>query len=61
MDNQISGMRSILDDSNEPLGVKIRTYYKRDWIFSTKLEKSIVVGMLIWTIYSIGRWLFRLI
>jgi len=35
-----------------------KKFYTHDWVFSTIWEKGIVLGSLIWTIFSIGRFVY---
>ena len=60
--NEDLGIKSIATANKEQLGEKFRQIaeriFKWDWIFSTPFEKVIVTASLIWSIYSVGSWIF---
>ena len=54
-------IRSLTNDLNTPIGEQLKGMIKLDWIFNKPYEKIILVAMMVWSIYSVGRFLFGLI
>jgi hypothetical protein len=59
--NQILGIKSIAQSNKEhPLRI-IRDIYELDWIFSTKLEKILLLGCVGWATYSVFKFILGVI
>jgi len=59
-DNQILGIKSIAQNNKEHPFKMIRNIYELDWIFSTKLEKVLLLGCVAWATYSIFKFIISL-
>ena len=54
-------IRSLVNDLNTPIGEQLRGIVKLDWIFNKPYEKIILVAMMLWSLFSIGKFLFGLL
>lgn len=64
MEENRFGIKSIKNSLSVPIGTTIRDYFKRittyDWVFGTFLEKVILILCILWSFYSIIRFVWEL-
>lgn len=58
-------IKPISEVMNKPIGQiymeSLKKAYTHDWIFSAIYEKIIVFGSVVWSLYSIGKFLFNIV
>jgi len=59
--NQILGIKSIAESNKQHPFKLIRDIIELDWIFSTKIEKILLLGCVGWTTYSVFKFIFGVI
>jgi len=59
--NQILGIKSLREHNKQHPFKIIRDIIELDWIFSTKIEKTLLLGCIFWTTYSVFKFVWSLI